>query len=553
MTQPTRSRVVIAEDDSDILELVVFLLNEAGFDTVAVTDGLEALAAIEADPPRLAILDIQMPGMSGIEVLRQIRASAATSDLEVILLSAHALDSDIDTGFAAGASDYVVKPFRPHELLQVKALTERNRAFQQSQLPDLRTHEIILDIGRAIRAASDTQQALDIMCAALGEGLGVDRVLANTVGVQHGGQLRAQWHRPGVLLMGDLAVLPDAEELADELWLAAGFWAEEDLLAVDQPRAQMARPMIQEAGARAGVVVPIGLGDRVMGIIYVITVLEPRGWTPAETDVVQAAAGFVAKAIVAAEHQASQRDYIDRIDRLDRQKSDFLATVSHELRTPLTSISGYLEVLQGPDAGNFTSEKRGRMLDAISRNTDRLRNLIEDVLVLSRIEGGVSEVDFVEVSIRGVITRAGKELAALAQRNTIELKIDAGPHQSSVLGDRASLDRAVIAILSNAIKFGRPGGTVTIIGTQEPDSGRAHITCQDQGFGIPAGDVADLFTRFFRASNITNRAIPGTGLGLNIAKQIVEDHHGELRLTSVENEGTTVVLDLPMHCFEPKA
>ena len=94
---------------------------------------------------------------------------------------------------------------------------------------------------------------------------------------------------------------------------------------------------------------------------------------------------------------------------------------------------------------------------------------------------------------------------------------------------------------------------MTIIGTQEPDSGRAHITCQDQGIGIPAGDVADLFTRFFRASNATNNAIPGSGLGLNIAKQIVEDHHGELRLTSVENEGTTVVLDLPMHCFEPKA
>jgi len=128
MTEPVKDRIVIliADDDRDILDLVVFKLNQAGFDTVAVTDGDAALAAIEADPPRLAVLDIMMPGMSGLEVLQKVRANEAISDLDVILLTARARDADVDAGYASGASDYVIKPFSPRELLvRVNAVLAR--------------------------------------------------------------------------------------------------------------------------------------------------------------------------------------------------------------------------------------------------------------------------------------------------------------------------------------------------------------------------------------------------------------------------------------------
>jgi DNA-binding response OmpR family regulator len=126
MTEPVKTRVVVADDDQDILDLVVFKLSQAGFDTVAVSDGVAALAAIQSDPPRLAILDVMMPGLSGIDVLRKVRANDATKDLDVILLTARARDSDVDTGFATGASDYVIKPFSPRELLhRVNAVLAR--------------------------------------------------------------------------------------------------------------------------------------------------------------------------------------------------------------------------------------------------------------------------------------------------------------------------------------------------------------------------------------------------------------------------------------------
>lgn len=126
MIDPSKIRIVVADDDADILDLVVFKLTQAGYDTVAVTDGVAALAAIEADPPRLAILDIMMPGMTGIEVLRRVRESETVGDLDVILLTARARDTDVDAGFATGASDYVIKPFSPRELLtRVKAVLAR--------------------------------------------------------------------------------------------------------------------------------------------------------------------------------------------------------------------------------------------------------------------------------------------------------------------------------------------------------------------------------------------------------------------------------------------
>ena len=126
MTEPVKTRILVADDDPDILELVVFKLTQAGYEVVAVADGVAALAAIEADPPRLAILDVMMPGLSGIDVLRKVRANEATKHLDVILLTARSRDSDVDAGFATGASDYVVKPFSPRELLhRVNALLAR--------------------------------------------------------------------------------------------------------------------------------------------------------------------------------------------------------------------------------------------------------------------------------------------------------------------------------------------------------------------------------------------------------------------------------------------
>jgi DNA-binding response OmpR family regulator len=121
-------RVLVADDDADIRELVEFKLSQAGYAVQAVADGLAAWEAFESEPPHLAVLDVMMPGLSGFDVLRKIRESDHPR-VPVLMLSAKSRDSDVDTGFAIGADDYVIKPFSPRELLhRVNTMLSRARA-----------------------------------------------------------------------------------------------------------------------------------------------------------------------------------------------------------------------------------------------------------------------------------------------------------------------------------------------------------------------------------------------------------------------------------------
>ena len=120
--------ILIADDDADIRDLVAFKLEQAGFDVTAVDNGLSALAAAAAEPPDLVVLDVMMPGMSGIDVCRALRADPLTNGLPIILLTARAQEGDVEVGFGAGADDYVVKPFSPRELVsRVEAVLGRTR------------------------------------------------------------------------------------------------------------------------------------------------------------------------------------------------------------------------------------------------------------------------------------------------------------------------------------------------------------------------------------------------------------------------------------------
>lgn len=187
-----------------------------------------------------------------------------------------------------------------------------------------------------------------------------------------------------------------------------------------------------------------------------------------------------------------------------------------------------------------------RMLEVMERNSIRFRKLIEDLLVLDKKEGDLHKVEVVNVNMRDLIIETCQELTLAAQRGSITLDIDAVSGEANVLGDRGQLKSAVANIVSNAIKFSRPGTGVTVHCQIDKESRRVKFTCQDSGIGIPSDDQKQLFNRFYRASNASREEIAGTGLGLSIVKQIVDEHGGEVNLTSIEGEGTTVVVDLPL-------
>ena len=242
-------------------------------------------------------------------------------------------------------------------------------------------------------------------------------------------------------------------------------------------------------------------------------------------------------------YEQNRDEYVRRLEELDRQKDDFVSTVSHELRTPLASIVGYTEMLEDGDAGELTAEQLG-MVAVIRRNSDRLRGLIEDLLVLSRIEAGGLEIDRSRVSLGSVVSGVLESCGPVATRSGITLHEDVGSSEVEVEGDALHLERAVTNLLSNAIKFTPTGGEVAVRLTS--GDGEAIVEVADTGIGVPAAEQEHLGTRFFRSSTAQRQSIPGTGLGLSIVRAIAESHEGELTFESVEGEGTTFRLRVPL-------
>lgn len=241
------------------------------------------------------------------------------------------------------------------------------------------------------------------------------------------------------------------------------------------------------------------------------------------------------------EYEKGQEEQIRRLEELDRLKDDFVSTVSHELRTPLASIIGYAEMMEDGDAGDLTPEQE-KVVGVIQRNASRLRGLIEDLLVLSRIEAGDLQTEFVPVDLAAVVTTVLESFRPVAERAGVTLRVRLD--DATVSGDELQLERAVTNLVSNAVKFTPSGGRVSVTLTR---TGRgATVEVADTGIGIPAADLDRLGTRFFRASSAQRAAIPGSGLGLSIVHAIADAHHGSLTFDSVEDEGTTFQFTVPL-------
>ncbi|WP_051551400.1 ATP-binding protein [Nocardioides sp. URHA0020] len=239
----------------------------------------------------------------------------------------------------------------------------------------------------------------------------------------------------------------------------------------------------------------------------------------------------------------TERQAVERLREVDRVKDAFVSSVSHELRTPITSILGYTEMLEDGAYGALGPEQ----LDAVQRvgvNSERLLSLIDDLLTLSRLQdGGLAMVDRV-VDLRKVIAAACAVVAPTLERRELDLDLDLPEEPVPFLGDRDMLERVVINLVGNAVKFTPDHGRVAVNLLVGPEW--IVIEVADNGIGIPKHEQEQLFTRFFRSSLAQERAIPGSGLGLSIAHAIVEQHGGSMAVESEAGLGTTFQVRLPV-------
>ncbi|MFB9415748.1 ATP-binding protein [Dactylosporangium matsuzakiense] len=237
-----------------------------------------------------------------------------------------------------------------------------------------------------------------------------------------------------------------------------------------------------------------------------------------------------------------EREATARLRELDKVRADLVATVSHELRTPLTSILGNVEVIVDGDAGPVAAAQ-ARLLAAVERNARRLLALIEDLLMLSRIEAGAVKINARPVQIAAVVSGALEALETVRGRRDVELEVDLPSDPLVVFGDRDQLERVVINLLDNALKFTPAGGSARL--SADGDGEQVRLTVSDTGMGIPEDEIDQIFEQFFRSSRSQEHQSQGTGLGLAITKTIVERHGGRIWATPATGQGTVVTCLLP--------
>ena len=509
------ARILIAEDSPDIRALIQMLLEAEGHEVRAVTDGRAAVDLVRAAKPDLVLMDLSLPLLSGWEATREIRADPDCNAIPILAVTAHAMHGDRERALAAGCDGFIPKP-----------INEETFAPRVLSFLDVRRDRVGAAPGGAARARS-----------APGRVLVVD-------------------DQPEVaeLIRTDLAA--DGHDVAVSTTLAAAAARIEndepyDLAVIDvMLGAESGYDLAEWISATSSEYVPILL-------VTAGTIDRERGFTAGGDD-------FIGKPIETHELRARARSLIRvgrairdqrrvgrerseayrKLEELDRLKSDFLSTVSHELRTPLNTIILLAHQLEkDPEAANGGPERRARNVRILRGAAESLRQMIDNILDLAKLEAGQQDLHPQSVVIAELLQECMGLLEPHAREKGLALELEMDPAlPPSASLDREKVSRVLVNLLSNAVKYTSSGRVVL---AARPFQGSLTFEVRDTGVGIPQNLIAKAFEPFQQIRTRSGETPRGTGLGLSISKQLVELMGGDLILESREGDGTTVKFTLP--------
>jgi two-component system sensor histidine kinase SenX3 len=235
---------------------------------------------------------------------------------------------------------------------------------------------------------------------------------------------------------------------------------------------------------------------------------------------------------------------ISERQRLEAVRRDFVANISHELKTPV----GALGLLAETMADEEDAAVLRRMAERMQKEAFRVGRTIDDLLQLSQIEASELPVHH-ELAVSSVLEEVAERSRSAAELRSVELVVEEPSADATVVGDRRQLVSALSNLVENAVKYSDEGGAVVLRAAER--EGRTEIDVVDHGIGIPARDLERIFERFYRVDRARSRDTGGTGLGLAIVRHVAQNHQGEVRVASLEGEGSTFTLSLPSTTSSP--
>lgn len=304
-------------------------------------------------------------------------------------------------------------------------------------------------------------------------------------------------------------------------------------------RKALARALGTDALPRSAVAAPLQVGDRKFGVLTFLTLHSLTGFSQDNLSFLQTLADLIALAIDRARLEA-QADVIRDTRQADRLRSEAMATLSHELRTPLAAIKGYSTALLLREI-EWPEDKRREFLRLIDEECDNMQTMIGDISDSALLDIGQLTIESEPVRLE----RIARELVDDVQRRTEihRLVLDFPPDFPLIDADPHRIRQVLRNILDNAVKYSPDGGLVVVRGEVRPAD--VVISISDQGVGISSQDLIPLFEKYFRVKSPNGHHVAGTGLGLPVARAIVEAHDGRIWAESTVGEGTTLYFSLP--------
>jgi two-component system phosphate regulon sensor histidine kinase PhoR len=232
---------------------------------------------------------------------------------------------------------------------------------------------------------------------------------------------------------------------------------------------------------------------------------------------------------------------VTQIRHLEQVRRDFVANVSHELRTPLTAIKGYTETLL--HGSSHESSKTRDFLGTIVRQSDRMSQLVEDLLILAKLESFEAEDQPIEMDVKGLLLDVVDGFKSARPNDGLEIIVKIDDDLPAVLGRPNEIETVLQNLIDNAIKYGKQGKEIHLSALELDDAVRISVT--DKGIGIPVDDQPRIFERFYRVDKGRSRGLGGTGLGLSIVKHIVQRHKGRIWVESEVGKGSTFNFTIP--------
>jgi signal transduction histidine kinase/CheY-like chemotaxis protein len=565
-SEPAESkRILIADDNGDMREYLQRLLIQSGYEVVAVGDGEAALHAATDQSFHLCLADVMMPKLDGFGLLRALRDNDDTRPVPVILLSARAGEESRLEGLAAGADDYLVKPFSARELVaRVEShlkLAGLRRQQEERMAADLQDMQRLHQVGaQCARAGYDFQRCLDEILDAAISITKADRGNIQLLDFKSG-ELRIAAKRGfSEEFLSFFSRVTDNEAAACGLALRAG--ARVIIEDVTQSETFVGRPTLRvllEANVRAVQSTPLkSHSGQVFGMISTHFKMPHR---PSDRELrlvdllAQQTADFIERKRAEetlrqaeASRLAEEKRARQAAERATRTRDDFLALISHELRNPLNAIMACAHLLEHRrDDRDLTAKSAA----TIKRSAEVQMQLIEDLLDLARMTAGKLRLSIQPLNLANVVEEALYSVRPAAEAKGIVL-VNSLDSAAEVAGDPTRLQQVVWNLLSNAIKFTPAPGHV-YIDLILVDS-QVQIQVRDTGKGISADFLPNVFQQFAQADDSSGERRGGLGLGLAISKHLVEAHGGEISAASAgKGKGATFTVKLPLRPAQPSS